>query len=184
MLFNQHSAHFTPEGNVLCFNNGRSPDRHWSTVDEIALPHDPMARGGFIKLTGAYGPEKAMWSHGPRQGRQGSFYCTHISGCQRLENGNTLVTMGPQGIVFEVTPENEEVWRWVSPLATGDPPGGEQGGGGGTVHSQGGLMQVTSQRGERMDGRFSLFRVMRYPRGYGILATTPLVPKGRIEEGQ
>ena len=25
----------------MLFNNGRSPDRHWSTVDEYELPYNP-----------------------------------------------------------------------------------------------------------------------------------------------
>jgi hypothetical protein len=29
---------------------------------------------------------------------------------------NTLVTLGPQGVVFEVTPDGEEVWRFVNPV--------------------------------------------------------------------
>merc|ERR1712216_751531 len=55
------------------------------------------------------------WSYGPCANRLGSFYCTHISGVQPLPNGNTQVTMGPQGIVLEVTPDKQEVWRSVSP---------------------------------------------------------------------
>merc|ERR1711871_1860375 len=38
-----------------------------------------------------------------------SFYCTHISGCQRLPGGNTLITMGPQGMLVEVTPGGQQV---------------------------------------------------------------------------
>ena len=57
-----------------------------------------------------------MWTYGARAGRLGSFYCTHISGVQRLPNGNTLITMGPQGILSEVTRGGEEVWRYVSPV--------------------------------------------------------------------
>ena len=29
---------------------------------------------------------------------------------------NTLITLGPQGVVFEVTPDGEEVWRFVNPV--------------------------------------------------------------------
>ena len=39
-----------------------------------------------------------------------------MGSCQRLENGNTLIVMGPKGVVTEVTDEGEEVWRWISPI--------------------------------------------------------------------
>ena len=54
-------------------------------------------------------------SYSTSSSQYGSFYATHISGCQRLPNGNTLVTLGPHGIIFEVTPGGDEVWRYVSP---------------------------------------------------------------------
>lgn len=134
-LFCQHSANFVEAGgNILLFNNGRAPDRIWSTVDEIALPDSTDAPGVYDVPEGTtpFGPERPCWTHGPRavrfrpfaclpaclslhywglgclgpvqphdltrsarppaQGRHGSFYCTHISGAQRLANGNTLIT--------------------------------------------------------------------------------------------
>ena len=38
-----------------------------------------------------------------------------ISGCERLPNGNTLITEGATGRLFEITPERETVWEYVSP---------------------------------------------------------------------
>ena len=38
-----------------------------------------------------------------------------ISGMQRLPNGNTLITEGSDGRVFEVTPDHKIVWEFVSP---------------------------------------------------------------------
>ena len=41
-LFVQHGATFLDgvpgQGNILVFNNGRAPDRMWTTIDEFALP--------------------------------------------------------------------------------------------------------------------------------------------------
>ena len=34
---------------------------------------------------------------------------------QRLPNGNTLITEGSDGRVFEVTPDHEIVWEFISP---------------------------------------------------------------------
>ena len=36
-LFCQHSVHLLENNRLLLFNNGRFPDRAWSTVDEFDL---------------------------------------------------------------------------------------------------------------------------------------------------
>ena len=51
-----------------------------------------------------------VWSYaGPR------FYSSNISGAQRLPNGNTLVTEGASGRLFEVTKESKIVWEYITP---------------------------------------------------------------------
>ena len=119
-LFCQHSSHFVPggcpgAGNILLFNNGRNPDRVWSEVLELA-PSIPGEDGAPPRAEGEPFGAEVAFRYGPRAGRAGSFYCTHISGCQRMENGNTLITIGTLGTVVEVTPAGEEVWRWLSPV--------------------------------------------------------------------
>jgi hypothetical protein len=125
-----------------------------------------------------------------------SFYCTHISGVQRVANGNTLITMGPQGIMFEVTPEGEEVWRYINPVcsmpALGftliriDPPLNAPA----IAHQRlqvvvqlfdYGINLCHSQVNHRGEGRFSLFRGMRYAPTYAGLAGRDLTPKGTLE---
>jgi hypothetical protein len=116
------------------------PDRQWSSVDEIRLP-ESAPNSGVYELTGQegaqFGPASPEWSFGPRQHHERSFYCTHLSAAQRLRNGNTLselnhffrrlsclllylfkltVTLGPNGIVIEVTADGQEVWRYISPV--------------------------------------------------------------------
>jgi len=55
-----------------------------------------------------------VWSYaGPR------FYGSNISGAQRLQNGNTLVTEGPSGRLFEVTKEGQIVWEYIYPQFSG-----------------------------------------------------------------
>ncbi len=44
------------------------------------------------------------------------FYSFMVSGAERMENGNTLITEGATGRLFEVTPEGETVWEFVSPF--------------------------------------------------------------------
>lgn len=161
-LFCQHSAKVITgmpgEGHILLFNNGRAPDRHWSSVDEFALPE---SEPGIFRMAAL---SERVWSFGPAAGRLGSFYCTHSSGCARLPNGNTLVTMGPQGILFEVTPAGEEVWRWVNP-----------------VSSRGGAFSVTRQGEQRQGDGYSLFRAVRYAPDDPRLAGRALAPARYVE---
>src|SRR5262249_60412612 len=53
------------------------------------------------------------WTSSPAEGTSPPF----SSGAQRLPNGNTLIFSGLNGIVFEVTPAREVVWRYVAPPA-------------------------------------------------------------------
>ena len=98
----------------------------WSTVDE----YDLDLRSGTTTL---------IWTFGPPCGHLGSFYAHYSSGVRRCPggSGNTLITLGPQGIVFEVTPEGEEVWRFIAPA-------------------------VVRQGAQRGVGKFGLFFAERY----------------------
>ena len=58
-----------------------------------------------------------------------TFFSPHISGCQRLASGNTLICEGVWGRIFEVTPEGDTVWDFVSPhFQPMDAPGPGAGG--------------------------------------------------------
>mmetsp|Transcript_65744 Transcript_65744/g.183099 ORF Transcript_65744/g.183099 Transcript_65744/m.183099 type:complete len:513 (+) Transcript_65744:69-1607(+) len=175
MLYNQHSCRLgrvNESGfstSVLVFNNGRVPDRHWSSVDELELPEEVPGSGIYtLPAPGmAFGPEKFTWSYGPRVGRLGSFYCTHISCCERLDNGNTLVVQGPQGIITEVTPSGEEVWRYVVPVSSG---------------SKAKAVCITRQGDERVlpsDLSFTLFQVKKYPLSYAPFVERGITPEHR-----
>lgn len=170
-LFAQHYPTFIPEGcpgggNVLVFNNGRSPDRHWTTIDELELPETERWSGDYTLEEGqTFGPLRPVWSYGERQGRQTSFYCTHVSSTQRLPNGNTLVTQGPQGIVFEVTPAKEEVWRYISPCCSDED-----------------AVSFTRQGESRSNGRYTLFTCLKYPAAHPAFAGRSLTPGRRLED--
>jgi hypothetical protein len=165
-LFCQHSVHLLENNRLLLFNNGRFPDRAWSTVDEFDLaPLEAEADAlGPAPPPPQFGAQRPVWSYGPRIGRRGSFYCTHIGACQRLDNGNTLVTMGPQGIVFEVTPQGVEVWRYVSPLCS--------------THD---AVSSVRQGDQRSHGRFSLFHALRYSSTFGAFEGRELTPGRYLE---
>ena len=118
-LFFPHSGHWIPEGspgagNVLIFNNGvEYPgfERGYSSVDEVALPaNGPNYRRD---ARGAYQPAEAIWAY--VDDPPGAFYVQSESSAQRLPNGNTLITDGPAGRIFEVTREGKTVWDFETP---------------------------------------------------------------------
>jgi hypothetical protein len=71
----------------------------------------------------------------------------NVSGAERLANGLTLISSGPQGRIFEVTPAGEIVWEYWSPYA-------------GTL--------VNS--GTQSPNAFILFRAVRIPADHPALA--------------
>jgi hypothetical protein len=129
-LFFQHNIQWIPKGlrgagHLLVFNNGsgRTPEEY-SAVDEFAPPTDSDGNYTRGKL-GRFGPEQALWSYSAPHKKD--FFSWFISGAQRLPNGNTLINAGATGIVFEVTPENETVWKFANPIknpARATPGGG------------------------------------------------------------
>ncbi len=121
-IVGQHHAHFIPQGlpgagNLLVFDNGGSggygdpnalsPNgqteyrRHNSRVLEI----DPVTL-------------EVVWRY-----EAGNFFSFNISGAQRLENGNTLITEGAPGRVFEVTAGERPqiVWEYQNASGAGGP---------------------------------------------------------------
>ncbi len=113
-LYVQHDAQWIPTdypggGNILVFNNGHKAARVYSTVDEITPPSN---EDGSYSLTpgAAYGPEAPTWTY--QAENPPDFFADHISGAQRLPNGNTLICSGPNGFFFEVTPAGEIVWSY------------------------------------------------------------------------
>jgi hypothetical protein len=122
-----HHAHIIPkglpgEGNLLIFDNGGyggygAPNpgaptglnyalRDHSRVLEI----DPIT----LKVVWQYTANKAGYRDKCR------FYSDYVSSAQRLPNGNTLITEGSFGRLFEVTPDFETVWEYVSPFYNRD----------------------------------------------------------------
>ena len=123
-LFSQHNIHWIAKGlpgesHLLVFNNGggREPKEH-SSVDEFAPPIDNA--GNYIRQEHAsFGPDTPLWSY--TAPNKSDFYSWFISGAQRLPNGNTLINAGAVGVVFEVTPEKEIVWKFANPFPNEQP---------------------------------------------------------------
>lgn len=97
-LSGQHDAQMTEAGTILVFANGLyNSDLLHSKVLEI----DPTTH-------------EVVWTYTQRDNPM-AFFSPHISGCQRLSSGNTLICEGAKGCLFEVTPEGDVVWEFVSP---------------------------------------------------------------------
>jgi hypothetical protein len=145
-FFGQHDAQWIPDGfsgdgNILVFNNGDRRVRSFSSVDEIV---PPLNGDGEYALTPgvAYGPTNPAWSYaGP------DFFADHISGVQRLSNGNTLICNGTEGIFFEVTSDGEIVWQYDY--------GGEVFRVSQIVSDHPGLASLNLQAGEMLTAEFS-----------------------------
>src|SRR5262249_30624853 len=75
----------------------------------------------------AFGPKKALWSYSAP--KKTDFFATFISGTHRLPNGNTMICSGPNGTLFEVTPQKKIVWKYINPVKGGFGPGNFGGGG-------------------------------------------------------
>jgi len=165
-LYQQHHTHWIEPGlpgagNILIYNNGIG--RGYSTVDEIVPPVD--AAGNYSIGSGvAYGPTSALWTYTGTPPT--SFYSAEISGAQRLPNGNTLITEGIKGNLFEVTSAGETVWRYVNPVTT-------------TPLAQGSTVPTDPNRTDQYMN--AVFRVTRYGSDFPGLLGKDLSPIGTIE---
>ena len=117
-IIGQHHAHVIPKGlpgagHVMVFDNGGASGYGF------ANPIAPDGRGAFARATSRVleiNPVtlELVWSYtNPR------FFSSNISGAQRLPNGNTLVTAGAGGRMFEVTKEGAIVWEYMFPMFGG-----------------------------------------------------------------
>jgi len=124
-IIGQHHVHLIPrglpgEGNILLFDNGgwagygqpnpsaptgrQNARRDYSRVLEL----DPVT----LEIVWQYTPREAGFVVPLDASR---FYSPFISSAQRLPNGNTLITEGSDGRIFEVTRDHQLVWEYISP---------------------------------------------------------------------
>ena len=92
-----HDAQMLENGHILLFDNGMA--RGWSRVIEL----DPLTK-------------KIVWEY--RAPNRTDFYTRARGACQRLPNGNTLVTDSDSGQGFEITADGEIVWEFLNPNIT------------------------------------------------------------------
>lgn len=124
-IIGQHHLHMIPkglpgEGDLLVFDNGGwggygnpnpgSPHGANNALRDYSrvLQFNPVT----LEVTWQYTPTEAGHIH-PLDSYK--FYSPYISSAQRLPNGNTMITEGSDGRIFEVTPEHEIIWEYINP---------------------------------------------------------------------
>lgn len=162
-LFHPHDAHWIRHGlpgygNVLVFDNGPRPELgEVSHVLEFRLEVPPAGTEASTAPTEPRG-DALEWSCTTIGGQR--FFSSHISGAQRLENGNTLVTIGAEARVVEVTRDGELAWEYVHAPRPEDQPRAER------PH------EVRPEAGEAAHaGRIGIFRATRLPADHPGVAT-------------
>ena len=96
----QHDFQETDAGTYILFANGNHNDRGGPNAGSQIIEIDPKS-------------DEIVWTYTGNPPH--TFSSPHISGCQRLSSGNTLICEGNWGRLFEVTPAGEIVWNYVSP---------------------------------------------------------------------
>ena len=120
-----HHTHMIPkglpgEGNILVFDNGGWAG--YGAPNPCSPTGEQNALRAYSRVT-EFDPVsmEIVWECNPATlGKQmpfleDHFYSPYISSAQRLPNGNTLITQGSDGRLFEVTPDFEIVWEYISP---------------------------------------------------------------------
>ena len=93
----QHDCEMLENGHILLFANGLNTGGNpFSRVIEF----DPVTA-------------TTTWEY--RGNPPWTLFSPHVSGAQRLASCNTLICEGQWGRIFEVTPEGDVVWEYVSP---------------------------------------------------------------------
>jgi len=164
-LFFPHDAHWSndfltaahPDFNkIAVFNNRVGAD--YSTANIFNPPWE-MYSWTYTMDTDMYGPTSFDETY-QHPVDPTNLYSTGLSSIQQLPNNNVLITSGRYGYTFELTPNNEIVWEYVTPLIGGNPA------------SQGDTLTINQNL---------TFRMKRYPADYAAFMGRTLTPQGWIE---
>jgi hypothetical protein len=122
-IIGQHHPHLIPrglpgEGNILVFDNGGAAGYGPASINSpdgtknILRAHSRVVEFNPVTL-------EKVWEYSPEtlnyfKFKYHNFFSPYISGAQRLANGNTLITLGADGRIIEVTRDLKIVWEYVS----------------------------------------------------------------------
>jgi len=115
----QHHPHIIPKGlpgagNMMIFDNGGragygAPNPSaLEGVNTITRYHSRVVEIDPVTL-------EKVWEYSMPGSTSFYFFSYNVSMAQRLPNGNTAITEGAAGRLFEVTTENEIVWEYILP---------------------------------------------------------------------
>jgi hypothetical protein len=163
-LFFQHDAHWVKDvpflhphyGKIAFFNNRVGPD-----FSEVGLinPTWDMYEWTYEGSSLLFGPSDfAITIQHPEPTEM---YSTGLSSIQSLPNGNSLICNGRTGYSFELTPTNQVVWEYKTPLIGGAPA------------TQGDILTINQNLTFRMD---------RYPLDHPAFDGQTLSSLGWIEQ--
>ncbi len=105
-LFGPHAPDWTAEGTLSILDNGHSrPTGNYTRAVEL----DPRT-------------SKVVWEWKAADvgTRPWNFYSATQCGCQKLANGNWLITTTLGGHVIEVKPNKDVVWEFINPMGAKD----------------------------------------------------------------
>lgn len=163
-FFFQHDVHWqnplaqpgaSDFGRIVIFNN-RTP----GPLSPVVILNTGITVGGQYEMSGGkYLPAdfEKIYSH-PTQNQKAK--SPNLSSSQFLPNGNILICAGNWGYIYEMTPDNEIVWEYITPIRTG------------TVVSQGDTLTMSQN---------ITFRFARYPKNYSAFTGKDLKPGDYIE---
>ena len=108
-LFLQHDATWIKsgcpgEGDILIYNNGMNSK---TSVEEITPPENENFEY-YIGLDDPYGPTKSTWNY-----TSAIISASQYGGAERLPDGNTLITNGMTGYIFQIDQENKICWSYT-----------------------------------------------------------------------
>ena len=163
-LFYPHDIHWIDEfvdftfpnyNNIAIFNNRVGDD--YSTANILA-PAWNMYGWDYLKTDGVFEPGnfEKVFTHPDTT----ALYSSGLSSVQILPNGNTLICSGRFGYSFELTPNNDIVWEYKTPLVMGQPA------------TQGDTLAINNNL---------TFRLKRYPADYSGFDGRDLDALGYIE---
>lgn len=119
-IIGQHNPHIIPEGlpgagNMLVFDNGGSAG--YGFADPAAPNGQDSVRRDSSRVV-EFNPItlEIVWEYSIGGTEKFQFFSHYVSNAQRLPNGNTMVTEGADGRIFELTEEKEIVWEYMSPF--------------------------------------------------------------------
>jgi len=164
VLFYQHDVQWIDDhlstthpqyGKMAAFNNRVGAD--FSTAEIFTPPWD-MYNWAYTYGSDNWGPAEpeTTFFHPDTF----PMYSTGLSSVQVLPNGNTLLSAGRTGYSFEMTPDNEVVWEYRTPLVGGNPA------------TQGDTLVINNNL---------TFRFKRYPKNYQAFEDKDLAGVGYVE---